>query len=268
MKDVWCVYPFDEQGGIPKCANNPILDFDTEDNNPVWVKSDPDYREYVETSSQADHVNIPTSEEIAPLFFTMFAVAKSPANAAPDGDCVLGLTGPGGGSSQRLVMIDFLSSTETRFLTRVGNNNNYVAVATASGFGSTDKWQAIVGTFEDVGSNNGDTRIYVDGSFYANEVESFNSGSWILDDAIASGSFYNTGAPVELGDVRVALSGFVQRRWTDTEIRSWSYDPWQIFDRPVINPVVFMDLAVAPGANPKGPLGMPLHGPFAGPIAA
>lgn len=54
-------------------------------------------------------------------------------------------------------------------------------------------------------------------------------------------------------------------KWTDEQVARDRLDPWAWLRKP--------DLVIhgAPpplvgGANPKGPLGMPLHGPFAGPI--
>lgn len=58
-----------------------------------------------------------------------------------------------------------------------------------------------------------------------------------------------------------------RRAFQAEEIQNLYNNRFQGF-QPLIDPAVFMDIAVAAGANPHGPLGHPLHGPLAGPIAA
>ncbi len=63
------------------------------------------------------------------------------------------------------------------------------------------------------------------------------------------------------GDMSVFIAA--GRAWNADEIRQWSADPFGPFR---LDDKIFGRVAAVGGATPKGPLGHPFHGPFAGPV--
>ena len=67
-----------------------------------------------------------------------------------------------------------------------------------------------------------------------------------------------------MNDGQIYLTMFFNRALTDFEQKSLSDDPFQLL-KPVV-PLQYYTPSAVSGANPKGPLGMPIRGPFGGPI--
>ena len=63
------------------------------------------------------------------------------------------------------------------------------------------------------------------------------------------------------GDMSVFIAA--GRAWTTDEVMEWSHDPLGFLE---IDDEIFGRVAAVGGATPKGPLGHPFHGPFAGPV--
>ena len=108
--------------------------------------------------------------------------------------------------------------------------------------------------------NNQDNRIYVNGQLEDTDNRNRDVDSTHdLNFGVHTGNFSNA------TDGRLDNIRFWRRPLSAPEVRSLYHTPF-IGIAPLIDPIVLMNIAAAAGANPKGPLGLSLHGPFGGPI--
>lgn len=163
----------------------------------------------------------------------------------------------------------------TRLLVRYDSNNNqldYFTKPSGAGVGLTVSANledslphAIVFRYD---SPNADKSIWLDGI----NIGSTASQTGALDTAAHSkvpeafgGHGVTGGFTGDAPRLRGHSWAFHTHAWSDQEIKQWSIDPFGHFRTDDDIAAVF-HVAAAVGVNPKGPLGMPLAGPFGGPI--
>ncbi len=124
---------------------------------------------------------------------------------------------------------------------------------TQTGFAlPADEWHAPVFTWDGA-----TVRGYLDGE--ERHSLSISTGvDWTIPELCRN---WGTSAEFVAGDFGTFIAS--GRAWTAAEVRQWSYDPFGPFR---LNDEIFGRVAAVGGATPKGSLGHPFHGPFAGPV--
>lgn len=126
--------------------------------------------------------------------------------------------------------------------------------------GTLNTWNQAVAVWTD----NNLKDIYLNGG---NKVSDTRNAGFVAQSRLAIGATADSTQAVFLsGDIDHVL--VYDRVLSDFEVAQLYRDPFAMFERDPIELWVGSVGAGAPTATPKGPLGLPLFGPFGGPVAA
>lgn len=153
----------------------------------------------------------------------------------------------------------YVSNALNEITWKIGSTNNVMYSGTPPAKYS-DGFPHVVG----VSVTGSASTLYHDGEIDGSSAASGTAGSSVN---LAIGNRWETypaaGFGMDGGKIYSVM--FFNRALTDFEQKSLSDDPYQLL-KPAVPMQWYLPTAAAGATNPKGPLGMPIRGPFGGPI--
>ncbi len=166
-----------------------------------------------------------------------------------------GLMEKGTGGDFQAIMRNFNSNDVQFNINRSTTNSTAI---TANNAFSINTWHTVAGTYDSSGSGRSSVQIDKTRVTGTDGEGTLEENTLILTIGV---DLFDSSARAFDGFFDYAI--ILDKPLTENEVSSFTDEPWQLFRK---SSFIGLPVAAVGGTTPKGPFGMPFHGPFGGPI--